>query len=29
MTTVQNFMPVGPRISEISRREKKNITRKT
>jgi len=23
MTIVQNFTPVGPRISEISRREKK------
>jgi len=24
LTIVQNFTPVGPRISEISRREKKN-----
>jgi len=29
LTIVQNYKPVGPRISEISRVEKKNIMRKT
>jgi len=29
LTTVQNFTPVGPRISEISQVEKKNIRGKT
>jgi len=29
LTIVQNFAPVGPGISEISRGKKKNIMRKT